>query len=251
MTSYCTDHVPCPKCRAIGHDRAGDNLAVYSDGSKYCFRCGYLETASGIQRIRGENERDISSTHREITLPRDVDSAIPDRGRRFLRDFALTEQDVKNNMILWSDYYQRLVFPYFSDEGLVGWQGRYLGQGEKAKWFSQGDLKNILHVVGNKLSKTVVLVEDIVSAIKVAHDIHVCASPLFGSHINMSKLLQLKKKYDTILVWLDKDVQTKAVKYAANGRVLGMDVRNIITDNDPKSYTDSQIKEILDGNSTH
>jgi len=154
-------------------------------------------------------------------------------------------------MILWSDYYQRLVFPYFGDEGLVGWQGRYLGQGEKAKWFSQGDLKNILHVVGNKLSKTVVLVEDIVSAIKISHNHNVCAVPLFGSHVTITKFLQLKKNYGIILIWLDKDVQTKAVKYAANGRVLGMDVRNIITDNDPKSYTDSQIKEILDGNSTH
>ena len=112
-------HTQCPKCRSNGHDRAGDNLAVYSDGSKYCFRCGYLETASGIQRIRGVDTRSSSGTHREITLPRDVDSAIPDRGRRFLRDFALTEQDVKNNMILWSDYYQRLVFPYFGDEGSV------------------------------------------------------------------------------------------------------------------------------------
>ena len=155
-------------------------------------------------------------------------------------------------MILWSDYYQRLIFPYFSDDGLVGWQGRYLGElPSKAKWFSQGDLKQIFHVVGNKLSRVCVLTEDIVSAIKVGHNPKVCASPLFGSHISMTRFLQLKKKYDTILVWLDKDVQTKAVKYAANGRVLGLDVRNIITDNDPKSYTDSQIEEILHGTATN
>ena len=251
MTSYCVDHTQCPKCRGTGHDRSGDNLAVYSDGSKYCFRCGYMETASGLQRLRGEDTGDTSSTDREITLPRDVDTAISERGRGFLRDFALTEQDVKNNMIMWSDYYKRLIFPYFSENGLVGWQGRYLGSGEKAKWFSQGDLKNVIHVVGNKLAKVVVLTEDIISAIKVAHNPHVCAMPLFGSHVSMSRMLQLKKKYGTIFIWLDKDVQTKAVKYAANGRVLGMDVRNIITDNDPKSYTDSQIEDILHGITTN
>lgn len=251
MSSHCVAHTQCPKCRSNGHDRSGDNLAVYSDGSKYCFRCGYMETASGIQRIRNEDAGSIGNTHHEITLPRDVDTTIPERGRGFLRDFALTEQDVKNNMILWSDYYQRLIFPYFGDDGLVGWQGRYLGTGEKAKWFSQGDLKNVLHVVGNKLAKACVLVEDIISAIKVGHNTHVCAVPLFGSHVSMTKFLQLKKKYGTVYIWLDKDVQTKAVKYAANGRVLGMDVRNIITDNDPKSYTDSQIEEILHGSTTN
>ena len=250
--THCVSHTQCPKCRGLGHDRSGDNLAVYSDGSKYCFRCGYLETASGIQRIRTEDAGSSSSTDREITLPRDVDTAIPDRGRGFLRDFALTEQDVKNNMIMWSDYYKRLIFPYFDSDGLVGWQGRYLGElPSKAKWFSQGDLKNIVHIVGNKLAKTCVIVEDIVSAIKVGHNSSFCAMPLFGSHVSMTKFLQLKKKYGTVYIWLDKDVQTKAVKYAANGRVLGLDVRNIITDNDPKSYTDSQIEMILHGTTTH
>ena len=31
----------CPKCAATGSDRAGDNLAVYSDGHGYCFKCQY------------------------------------------------------------------------------------------------------------------------------------------------------------------------------------------------------------------
>ena len=29
----------CPDCADKGEDRAGDNLAVYEDGSKYCFKC--------------------------------------------------------------------------------------------------------------------------------------------------------------------------------------------------------------------
>lgn len=165
-------------------------------------------------------------------------------------DFALTSADVKQNLIMWSDYYQRLIFPYFDETGLIGWQGRYLGDGEKSKWFSQGDLKQILHVVGNKRSRVCVLVEDIVSAIKVGHNPSVCAVPLFGSHVSMSKFLKLKKKFDTILIWLDKDVQVKAVKYSSMGRMIGLDVRNIITDSDPKTYTDLEIGDILNGITT-
>lgn len=34
-------HEACSKCREEGRDRSGDNLAVYEDGSKHCFSCGY------------------------------------------------------------------------------------------------------------------------------------------------------------------------------------------------------------------
>lgn len=34
-------HVRCPECAREGRDSKGDNLAVYEDGSVYCFACGY------------------------------------------------------------------------------------------------------------------------------------------------------------------------------------------------------------------
>lgn len=34
-------HEPCPECRKKNRDKSGDNLAVYTDGSKHCFSCGY------------------------------------------------------------------------------------------------------------------------------------------------------------------------------------------------------------------
>ena len=37
--SYMVDREQCPKCADDGHDRSGDNMVVYSDGHKYCFRC--------------------------------------------------------------------------------------------------------------------------------------------------------------------------------------------------------------------
>ena len=166
-------------------------------------------------------------------------------------NFALTKLDMQKHLIMWSDYYQRLIFPYFSDHGLIGWQGRYLGSEDKPKWYSQGDLKNILHVVGNKLSDTVVLVEDIISAIKVAHNTHVCACPLFGSHISTQKMLQLKKKYCNMYIWLDKDIQLSSAKFAHAARLLGLNAHNIITDKDPKSYSDQQISEFLNVSTDH
>ena len=34
---------PCPQCRANGRDRTGNHLICFSNGNKYCARCGYKE----------------------------------------------------------------------------------------------------------------------------------------------------------------------------------------------------------------
>lgn len=34
-------HEQCPQCATNGNDRSHDNMAVYSDGGKHCFACGY------------------------------------------------------------------------------------------------------------------------------------------------------------------------------------------------------------------
>jgi hypothetical protein len=246
-TSHCLGHEACPNCRRIGNDRDGDNLAVYSDGHKYCFKCNYLETASGNQRLKASLQDSSIVTSTAITLPADVDEQLPQRAKEWLSNYALTQHDITNNTLLWSEYNQRLIFPYLSEQGLLGWQGRYLGNvPNKAKWFSRGKLQDFMHVVGNKLSNTCVLTEDIVSAIKVSHNTNVCASPLFGSHISLPKLLRYKKRYANIIIWLDDDMKTKVVKYSQLANSIGLRVATVCTDKDPKDYDDATIKELTD-----
>ena len=243
--SYVVRKEACPACRRLGNDRTGDNLAVYSDGHKYCFRCNYLETASGIQRLQAGVRDSATPTDQAIVLPSDVDERLPERARQWLSKYSLTTNDVTHNTLLWSEHYQRLIFPYLSADGLLGWQGRYLGDlPDKAKWFSRGKLHDFIHVVGNRQSRTCVLVEDIISAIKVSHNTNVCASPLFGSHISLSKLLQYKKRNDNIIIWLDDDMKTKVVKYSQLARSIGLPVSTVYTELDPKEIDDATIKEL-------
>ena len=244
-TSHCLGHEPCPNCRKIGNDRNGDNLAVYSDGHKYCFKCNYLETASGNQRLKASLDNSSERISTTITLPSDVDEQLPQNALAWLKQYSLTQQDITNNTLLWSEFYQRLIFPYLSPDGLLGWQGRYLGKEQnKAKWFSQGKLHEFVHVVGNKRSRTCVLTEDIISAIKVSHNTNVCASPLFGSHISLAKLLRYKKMFDNIIIWLDDDMKTKVVKYSQLANSIGLPVSTVYTERDPKEYDDATIKEL-------
>ena len=242
--AHCVGHEQCPRCAAKGNDRGKNNLAIYSDGSMYCFSCHYLVSASGIQKFK---ETDPEPT-RQLALPHDASTDLPQEAQSFIARYGITKNDAKIHTLLWSQYYKRLIFPYFGDDGLLGWQGRYLGEERgKAKWYSQGNLRELVHLVGNHRADTVVLVEDVISAIKISHCGMICAVPLFGSHVDVKKVLTLKQICGTIKVWcwLDLDKQVASAQYSKKLRDFGFDSRTIITDLDPKCYSDEEIHEIL------
>lgn len=42
---------PCPSCRAKGRDKTGNHLMIFSNGNKYCNRCGYKELVQGTKEV--------------------------------------------------------------------------------------------------------------------------------------------------------------------------------------------------------
>ena len=246
--SHFLKHTECPKCRAIGNDRTGNNLGVYSDGSLYCFMCGYYVSATGVSKYKAQKEVEVKKS---ICLPYDVDTVLPTLAKEYLTKYNITEKDRIRHTILWSETYQRLVFPYFGQDELLGWQGRYLGNDpeklKKSKWFSQGDLKTILHIVGNQSSEICIVVEDVISAIRISHVPNIAAIPLFGSHLSTEKILQIKYFCDTILVWLDPDMRVKAAKFSHRVRQLGLKSRVIYSNKDPKDHMEDEILNYIQG----
>ena len=240
--SHCVGHEQCPECAKLGNDRSGDNLAIYADGSQYCFSCGFYRKASGVQSFR----KAAPTTDRRIHLPHDVTSDLPTNALEYLDKYALTKHECDLNYILWSDYWKRLIFPYFKDNNeLIAWQGRSFDKNSKAKWYSQGDLVDFIYLRGNTKSKSVVLTEDIISAIKVARIGSLCTSPIFGSHVSTKRLLRLNKFYDTIYIWLDYDKMKYSQQVSNTARTLGINCRSIVTEKDPKEYTTQEINEWL------
>ena len=238
--AHCIKHEQCPHCAKLGRDRNGDNLAVYSDGSTYCFSCGFTNKGSRVQAFIQREQR----ITQDVILPADAEPTIPREVITWLRQYSLTDNDIKSNNLLWSPYWERLIFPYFVNDQLVAWQGRSFNP-DKAKWFSKGNLKDLLYIVGNHRTKHIVLTEDIISAIRVSKQHTVCASPIFGSHISTHRILRLGKFYDRIDVWLDKDKEKEAVNYRNGINIMGIDSKVIITDKDPKEYSDSEIEQWL------
>jgi len=85
--SWKVSEEPCPKCREMGNDRSGDNLAVYSDGHKFCFACKHY--------VHGDKEEmniQMKRAPKEWTPLMGEYEAIPSRGidEKTCRKFGYT-----------------------------------------------------------------------------------------------------------------------------------------------------------------
>lgn len=235
--THCLRHEACPECRKIGNDRSGNNLGVYSDGHSYCYRCGYHSN-----RTRVTNTTTSSLSH-TIVLPADVTTELPYEARQWLNKYELTRLDISRNHVMWSEKYSRIVFPYFNETELLAWQGRYIGEDKtKAKWFSQGKIHEIIHPLQVK-NRFAILVEDIVSAIKVSK---ICgAIPIFGSSVSTKQILRLKSIVDEVWFWLDPDMRGKSLKLAHISNTLGLTAHTIFSDKDPKEHSHEEISMLV------
>lgn len=233
----------CPECASHGKDNHKDNLVTFDNGNQLCFSCGYTNHNHTYYKPLVQEP----TNEKSISLPEDVTNCLPNRALEFLNKFHCTLQQIKENFILWSEQYERVCFPIYTPTELLAWQGRYLGKDpKKPKWFSQGKLNEILHITKPYTAK-LVLTEDIISAIRVGSQEEYCASPLFGSHVSVKKLAQYLLIYRVykFYLWLDKDKEIESYKYSQRARQLGIDCVTIVTDKDPKAYTDEEITTIL------
>ena len=244
--SHVLEHTQCPECAKKGKDSGHDNLAIYSDGHHWCFRCGYLQRGNQIQAFKSRIDYSAKLPQPEwsgVRLPFDCDTGIPVHARQWLQSYGFSDATITKHTILWSESRQLLVFPYFIMGELVAWQGRYFGTEKKGKWYTNGDVDSFIYALGNTRSSRVVLVESVISAIKLSKT--ECCSPLFGSHISNRRLLRLAKMYKSVVIWLDPDKQRDAIIFARQARLFGLDCQVIMSDMKPKDYTQDEIEEYL------
>lgn len=234
-------HEPCPQCGSR------DNLGVWTDGHKYCFGCSYTVGATYTR-----HQHNISNTKSQISesnpsLPSDAGIYIPYGPLSWLYSYDLTYNEVLSNRILWSEDKKYLCFPYFSQSNVLeAWQARYFGDNkDHPKWITYGKIKDHIKIFNLNQAKEhgIILVEDIVSAIKVGR--WYPSSPIFGSHLDWSQIGRYGRYTDKLTLWLDSDKVKEAHKFARRASLMGLNVRVIHTKDDPKSYSDIDIKKYL------
>lgn len=243
----------CPKCRENGNDRAGDNFAEYYDGSGYCWNCGHYRLAdNAISQFLSKRDRNTIKPLPKIMLPDDCTIDYPEITISWMEQYQLNKMDMLSNNILWSGQESRLIFPYWIAGILEGWQGRYFGTDKtKAKWYSRGDMQKIYYILpynekdghAKNDASRLVLVEDVVSAIKIGK-LGIHAMPIFGTNIK-ARWQQLKLlNYQEYIIFLDPDMHLKSLKESKEGALKGIKTRVILSEKDPKEYSYIELKEV-------
>lgn len=241
------EHRSCPDCQSR------DNLAIYTD-HEYCFGCGRLVFYNYHNRRIQETKE---TGEKIVSLPEDIAPYIPSIADTWLKQYELTQNELLVNRVVWSEYRQLLVFPYFGDKNyLYGWQGRYFGANPThPKWIGHGNFKKTATIWKNSLTNlkdsSIILVEDIVSCIKIQRLYN--SSCLFGSSININNYITLYNKYNLkeIIIWLDKDKMKESYQYSLSFNKLGINSRVISTDLDPKYYSTEQLRGIVESKTTN
>lgn len=242
--AYVT-HGPCLACGSR------DNLATYSDGHEWCFGCKYYKPPHNTLAHRAAAYTPKMAIDKDIyPLPKDSVSFISHKGLTWIKKYGITDSEIKHNNLLWSEEKQQLIFPIYGGEGeIIAWQARNFDEtlARRRKYFSQGKLDDILHILKAKssLSETVVVTEDLISAIKVSR--YCTAMPLFGAYASDSRLNRLRRLYSKLVVWLDYDKLIEARRAVSRASRIGFNASAIHTELDPKELSDKQIQEQLNG----
>ena len=224
-------HEACPKCGSC------DNVARYTDGHGWCFGCstffygGQEAPTIEVTRARSDTirpELDIlkevaeqvfedSQDHwnlktKPLDFPDDYMRYLPDTPQQWLRKYEITAAEVNDNQFGWSNKRQMMIMPVrtsYPDGRLLMWQGR--GFNPK-RYHTGGPCDDVIHVIGNEKSDTIILVEDLISAIKVGR--YYTCIPLFGSAVSVNRLNRLVKLTNTSIgIWLDSDKAKAAMEF--------------------------------------
>jgi len=248
MAEWCFDHAGRPRtgnrdsqfvrheaCPACG---GGDPLARYTDGHGYCFNCGYFESGdrTGFLHLFSP---DVEIVEKPLGYPADAQNEIPVKPLTWIKQYGILNAEIVEHRLQWSPERELLLFPYYGEgDNLVAWQGRSFKAGTK-KWHTKGAVKDLLHIIGR--SSTIVLVEDVVSAIKVGR---VAASmPLFGTSIPLETLQRLSTRFHELVIWLDMDAKHKAAQAVLRASQLPFSrVSYVATILDPKACSEEEIR---------
>jgi len=233
--SYLISQERCPKCAEVGKDTRGDNLHVYSDNHRYCFGCGYYRSGNVSYVSNPAPPLESKGIARQaclLTLPDECSTDYTMDELNWVGRYELTANDLLKYNVLHCD--KGLLFPVF-DDGLLGYQIRTFKEG-MPKWYGRGNFRDIFNILPGK--KTLVLTEDIVSAIKVNMAGH-ASMPVYGSTIKNRFERLYKLGYRDVIIWLDPDMHSKVVKEVK--WAYGLRTKIIFSDKDPKEYTLTEI----------
>jgi len=211
---------PCPKCNSK------DNLAEYTENF-YCFGCGYSKPKRSLKRFEALKS---DSVYKGIALTKELHH----EARKWLVGYGLTSEEME--LFAYNVDNDILVLSYSENH----WHGRCFAPNSKRKYDGRGDKPCVIY--GNN-PETCVIVEDIVSAVKVARQFSAVA--MLGAML-AEKHVSALKQFSEVVLWNDRDKARESVRNARSiGELLGVTVKVVISTKDPKEYSNKDIYNFI------
>jgi hypothetical protein len=222
-------------------------LATYSDGSAWCFGCHLLVLPSDSGAIH-RNETHSQLKEEYVSLQPDLCFDYPGHVVSWLARYGISVGEAIKHGWKYSPYWDQLVFIFNDEEGNPACvQARNFRKGAKTKYYNQGSPSDVLPIFPSLRpgsSETLVVVEDAVSAARIAHTSP--SMPCLGSYLPSHKLMALKRlKFTRLITWLDSDKLKESREIAQRAKWLGFDTKVVYTEDDPKCHSNEEILRII------
>ena len=233
---------------------SSNGMSEYSD-HWYCYACGTPKDKK--IKTRSIQEREVKGASEDQTY-----HELPDKARAFLYKFHFTDDLIKKYSIcyaydfkVWSTKKQayfnsgdRIILPSWKEQDVRFCEARTLDTDNDLKYVTVGGKQLIFKTFIDRIQMpVVVLVEDMLSAMRVGE---VCkAIALRGTSFNDNKLCQILDSGINFIVWLDSDKpgQEAAKTLIHKLKWWNGKVSAVMSDKDPKCYSDKEIRTFLDG----
>lgn len=131
---------------------------------------------------------------------------------------------------------------YDPEGNLVMYQGRYFGDNPQyPKYVTKGPVVGTfdIHWCLDGDSKSIVVVEDFISAIKVSRVMN--SIPMWGSSFSKAQLKVLSQTFSKLVWWVDPDKQADYPKLVNKVSLYFDEVKCVYSDLDPKYYEKEEV----------
>jgi hypothetical protein len=221
----------------------------------HCGKKGKLNTTRAAYKKRtGQLTNTKNKPRMSTAMPADgilEPQKWPVEAMRWTSRAGMSLTDIEEAGMQYSPSFNRVIVPVSFEGQYNGWVGRRVGNDDSipkylAAYVDRG--KNI-YVCRTNTEKEIILVEDILSARKLAKAGYNSVA-LLGTSLSDEMFYYLTVRYNSFIIWLDNDnaqVKLNQLKLMNKLSVVG-NVRIVKSDKDPKEYSLKEIEEILNAN---
>jgi len=236
----------CPSCKAR------NTFSCYKDGRDYVYNCFKLGC-----NLRGAYTTDMTAAEIKLRMERVKDNDIKElqalvypeyvvqpTSQHVLLHKFVDQYDLQSEGLMYDVKDRRAVFPIYYNGRLLDAVGRAL-DGAIPKWYRYSGNADFFTKRINPDADVVVVVEDVISAIKVAHYAPSAVGfAILGTSLNVTMMRHLGE-FRKVVIALDRDATHKTLQYKREVELwTGLPTKALLLDDDIKYGVETDVAKL-------